>query len=242
MNKGQNSATNTNGAPQQIEYNGVVYQAVNPAPRPDGSNNTPPENALSPAEQADHDRSVHDYPDLQFGPNEYVVIDVQRSFFGLVRIWALALLVFAILVAMVAVMNHITPGEDSTSLTLVLLTAAIILPVAGALVATHVYNGNRFLVTNERVFARIQTSPFAVRSQNVELEHVEDCSVVQTNPMQLIFNYGSIRLSTVGDEQTYLFTFVDNPKSQFRVINHIVQQVDEGEPTRYHRGKGYKKS
>ena len=50
-----------------------------------------------------------------------------------------------------------------------------------------------------------------------------------------MLNYGSIRLSTVGDEQTYLFTYVDRPKEQFRVINHVVQQVDEGAPTKYHK-------
>ena len=230
---------NSNSTPQQITYNGVVYQATNaptqqsaPAPAPDD------EPSLSASEQADHDRSVHDYPDIKFGPREYVVIDVQRSFFGLVRIWGIALLVFFIMVAMVAIIHSMSPDDMSMMLTMLLLIAAFLLPLVGGLVATHVYNGNRFVVTNERVFARIQLTPFAVRSQNVELEHVEDCSVVQTNPLQLMFNYGSIRLSTVGDEQTYLFTYVDNPKVQFDVVNHVVQQVDEGEPTRYHYGKG----
>ena len=66
------------------------------------------------------------------------------------------------------------------------------------------------------------------------LLHIEDCSYAQTNPIQTILNYGSIRLSTIGDEQTYVFTFVDRPKEQFRIVNHVVQQVDEGQTTKYH--------
>ena len=139
---------------------------------------------------------------------------------------------------MVAVMHSVTADNSNALLTMLLLVAAFLLPLTGGIIATHVYNGNRFIVTNERVFARIQLTPFAIRSQNVEIEHIEDCSVVQSNPLQLIFNYGSIRLSTVGDEQTYLFTYVDDPKAQFDIVNHVVQQVDEGEPTRYKYGKG----
>lgn len=236
MNKAKNSSA-PKTAPQQIEYNGVIYQATN-TPATPSTMQPDDEPVLSPNEQADHDRSVRDYPDIKFGPREYVVIDVQRSFFGLVRIWVIALFVFLIMVAMVAVMHSVAADDSNTLLTILLLVAAFLLPLTGGIIATHVYNGNRFIVTNERVFARIQLTPFAVRSQNVEIEHVEDCSVVQSNPLQLIFNYGSIRLSTVGDEQTYLFTYVDDPKAQFDIVNHVVQQVDEGEPTRYKYGKG----
>lgn len=190
---------------------------------------------LTPAEQADHDRSVHDYPNISFSPTEYVVIDVQRSPWGIARVWLFALLIFLAMGAIAILMHRTSPIEMSTAVYAGLFIATIAATALVGIVGTHIYRNNSFIVTNERVISHIQTTPFAVRTQNVELEHIEDCSVAQTTPAQHIFNYGSIRLSTVGDEQTYLFTFVDRPREQFSVINRVVQQVDEGEPTRYHK-------
>lgn len=190
---------------------------------------------LTPAEQADHDRSVHDYPDIKFSPTEYVVIDVQRSPWGVIRIWLFALIVFIALGAIMILLHQTAPVELAQWTYVALFLGTIAITLLVGTVGTHVYRNNSFIVTNERVIAHIQLTPFAQRTQNVELEHIEDCSVTQSNPMQHMFNYGSIRLSTVGDEQTYLFTYVDNPQHQFEVINHVVQQVDEGEPTKYRR-------
>lgn len=190
-------------------------------------------NHLTSAEQADHDRSVHDYPDIQFSPTEYVVIDVQRSIWGLVRIWLFALIIFIAMGIIMLLIDQTTPIKLNAAAELGLLIITIVLPLLVGSIGTSVYRKNTFIVTNERIFANIQYTPFASRSQNVEIEHIEDCSVAQTNPLQLLLDYGSIRLSTIGDEQTYLFTFVDRPKEQFRIVNHVVQQVDEGQATRY---------
>lgn len=190
---------------------------------------------LTPAEQADHDRSVHDYPNISFSPTEYVVIDVQRSPWGIARVWLFALLIFLAMGAIAILMHQTSPIEMSTAVYAGLFIATIAATALVGIVGTHIYRNNSFIVTNERVISHIQTTPFAVRTQNVELEHIEDCSVAQVTPAQHLLNYGSIRLSTVGDEQTYLFTFVDRPREQFSVINRVVQQVDEGEPTRYHK-------
>lgn len=190
---------------------------------------------LTPAEQADHDRSIHDYPNISFSPTEYVVIDVQRSPWGIARVWLFALLIFLAMGAIAILMHQTSPIEMSTAVYAGLFIATIAATALVGIVGTHIYRNNSFIVTNERVISHIQTTPFAVRTQNVELEHIEDCSVAQVTPAQHLLNYGSIRLSTVGDEQTYLFTFVDRPREQFSVINRVVQQVDEGEPTRYHK-------
>ncbi len=191
-------------------------------------------NRPTPAEQADHDRSVHDYPDIQFSPTEYVVIDVERSFWGIVRIWLFALAVFLTMAIVTILIDRTSPIKIDFTTEASLFVGTIVLTLLCGIVGTQVYRQNTFIVTNERIFACIQYTPFSQRNQNVEIEHIEDCSYAQTNPIQTILNYGSIRLSTIGDEQTYVFTFVDRPKEQFRIVNHVVQQVDEGQTTKYH--------
>jgi hypothetical protein len=198
---------------------------------PNSDETTP---VLSPRDQADHDRSVHDYPDILFSPTEYVVIDVERSVLGLVQVWFFACLAFAAVIGITFLISWTAPTESQDEIAIIGFAAALGSFVGGA-IATYVFRANYFIVTNERVFSRIQTSPFSQRSQNVELEHIEDCSYRQSGPIQMIFNYGSIRLSTVGDEQTYRFTFVTRPADQFKVINNVIQQVDEGAATQFRR-------
>lgn len=189
---------------------------------------------LTPREQADHDRSVHDYPDLPLSDTEYVVIDIDRSIFGLIKIWSLVVIIFIALAATILMIDYTSPIELDQPIMLGLLVGTVALPLIGGLITTYVYQQNYFIVTNERIFARIQYTPFAHRSQNVELEHVEDCSYSKNNIFQMAFNYGSIRLSTVGDEQTYTFNYVAEPKDQFSIVNRVVQSVDKGGTTRYH--------
>jgi Bacterial membrane flanked domain. len=187
---------------------------------------------MTPEHQADHDRSVYDYPDIHFSPTEYVVIDVERSILGLVRIWLVAFVAFFALSVTTFVLAYMSPVDARGNIMMIGLMLALG-SFIGGVIAARVFKANYFIITNERVFAHIQISPFSQLSQNVELEHIEDCSYHQNGLLQTIFNYGSIRLSTVGDEHTYKFTFVDKPAEQFKIINSVVQQVDEGETTKY---------
>lgn len=177
-----------------------------------------------------HGESVANYPDLGLGPNEYVVIDVERSIVGLILIWSTVCTAFLACITTTILVSHLI--VSSPYILLIGFTLAVTC-FSGGLIATRVYNQNYFIVTNERVVAKVQTAPFSYLNQNVELEHIEDCSYSQNTVFQNIFGYGSIRLSTVGDEQTYRFNFVSRPSEQFKIINRVVQAVDEGEPTKY---------
>ena len=185
---------------------------------------------LSPELQKRHEESVVQYPYLNLSSCEYIVIDVERSIWGIVQIWFFACLAALAVLAATVFMAQSSGGANQGAIVGLIAAAAC---VAGGMIGTHVYRQNYFIVSNERVFARIQFSPFARRSQNVELEHVEDSSVRQSGIVQMLLNYGSIRLSTVGDEHTYRFTFVTRPEEQFSIVNKVVQAVDEGEATRY---------
>lgn len=185
---------------------------------------------ISPELEQKHGESVANYPDLDIGPNEFVVIDVERSIVGLVLIWVVVCGAFLTFIITTVLVSQVT--VNSPYVLLIGFSLAVTCFIGG-LIATYVYNQNYFIVTNERVIANVQISPFSRMNQNVELEHIEDCSYTQSGVFQTLFNYGSIRLSTVGDEHTYRFNFVRDPGGQFQIVNRVVQAVDEGEPTKY---------
>ena len=73
-------------------------------------------------------------------------------------------------------------------------------------------------------------SLFTRKEQTVSLANIEDASYDQKGIIQMLFNYGSIRLSTEGDETTYRFSYVANPKEQIAILNNAVEAFKNGRP------------
>lgn len=97
-------------------------------------------------------------------------------------------------------------------------------------VSYYVYSKNRFYLTNESVIQQIQMTLFANHEQTISLGNVEDASYFQQGVFQQIFNFGEIRLSTQGDENTYAFTFVGDPKRHIAALNNAVESFKNGRP------------
>ena len=60
--------------------------------------------------------------------------------------------------------------------------------------------------------------------------NIENSSFTQRGPLQSFFNYGSIRLSTEGDETTYRFEYVANPRREVAILNNAVEAFKNGRP------------
>ncbi|MEI6850578.1 MAG: PH domain-containing protein, partial [Candidatus Saccharibacteria bacterium] len=80
------------------------------------------------------------------------------------------------------------------------------------------------------VIQEIQLSLFSKNEQTVSLANIEDASYIQENFIQQLFDYGSIRLSTEGDETTYRFNYVASPKQHIAKLNNAVEAFKNGRP------------
>ena len=100
----------------------------------------------------------------------------------------------------------------------------------GGAVALWIYLQNQFFLTNESVIQEIQESLFSRHEQTVSLGSIEDASFRQSGIIQTVFNYGTIRLSTEGEETTYIFHFVARPREQIAVINNAIEDFKNGRP------------
>lgn len=180
------------------------------------------------------------YPHLNLSEGEYVITAVKRHPIGVIQIWAVVALIIFLFFAgfMYFFSNPENTGVAATfgdSETAAMVGAVIaggisILVVIGGMIATYIYNSNRFYLTNESVIQEIQTSLFAKHEQTVSLTNVEDASYRQSNIIQMLLGYGSIRLSTEGDETTYRFSYVTNPKKHIATLNNAVEAFKNGRP------------
>lgn len=184
--------------------------------------------------QQKHAESARRFPDLNLSPNEFVIAAVPRHYMGLLGPAIVTTLCVALVLS--ALFNlpflaeALTIPESSYGLLLVAGIMLVILFVLGGYAALWVYLNNRFFLTNESVIQEIQNGLFHRKEQTVSLANIEDASYDQIGPVQTLLNYGAIRLSTEGDETTYRFNYVANPKYHIAILNNAVEAFKNGRP------------
>lgn len=208
------------------------------APPLHGTEQQPPKHHKPHADPdiaAKHRASKERYPFLALSRDEYVIEEVRRHPIILVSIWLfVGLLIFALFFALglyeanrayissMVLVKGMLPSAAELS-PLVLIFAAFL--GLGGVIATIVYQGNRFYLTNESIFQQVQKSLFHTRTQVVNLINVEDASQDQVGIIPQLFNYGTLRLSTQGEETTYHFYFVANPRRLVGMVNDAAEKA-----------------
>ena len=191
--------------------------------------------AISHEVKAKHDESVARYPRLNLSEGEFVILDIKRHPIGmLVPIGIAGLLIVAIMF-FVMMYPSIASGSTASILPPVMAIFGVALlliglVVLGGAVALWVYLQNQFFMTNESVIQEIQESLFSRHEQTVSLGSIEDASFRQSGIIQTLFNYGTIRLSTEGEETTYVFRYVANPREQIAILNNAIESFKNGCP------------
>jgi uncharacterized membrane protein YdbT with pleckstrin-like domain len=194
---------------------------------------------ISPEIQQKCEESHRKYPKLNLSDGEYIISDISRHPIGLVGIWGVAVFIIGAVLAMLGLfMNNasgtgLTDSVPKTALGMGVLLIAVLVAI-GATAASWIYKANRFYLTNESVIQNLQLSLFSNREQTVSLGNVEDASYTKKGIVQHLFNYGSIRLSTQGDETTYRFSFVPDPHKEVATLNNAVEAFKNGRPLQHH--------
>ena len=190
---------------------------------------------VSPELQRKHERSAKLYPHLNLSEGEFVILDIKRHPIGLfIPMGVTIVLVILLVAALVAYpMMSFDPTTDTVpgliEVTTIIFCLIVMIGIGGY-IAVWVYLRNTFYMTNESVIQEIQHSLFSKREQTVSLGSIEDASFRQNGILQTLLNYGTIRLSTEGEETTYRFHYVANPKAQIAKLNNAIESFKNGRP------------
>jgi uncharacterized membrane protein YdbT with pleckstrin-like domain len=245
MEEPQPTPTSENNQPQPAAYDTEgrpLYYAPPEYRAQPGPQFVHMSRAVDPAKQeisdeikAKHDASMAEYPFLNISDAEYIISSVRRHPIGIaipigISIFLIALIASCLFnyTAIVEAMAIVNPFPFSV-ISFVGL-ALILLVGIGGYIAYWVFTANKFFLTNESVIQEIQFGLFTHHEQTVSLANIEDASFDQHGIIQMMFDYGSIRLSTEGDESTYRFSFVANPKEQIATLNNAVEAFKNGRP------------
>ena len=71
----------------------------------------------------------------------------------------------------------------------------------------------------------IMESPVSSSVNIIDLIKIEDASFRQEGILQKMFNYGTFRLSTVGDETTYTFKYSDISSEDLKAVSKLISNA-----------------
>ena len=191
---------------------------------------TEPEDVqISDAARLKHMKSMKIFPDLELGEGDYVISSVHRHLVGLFLPFSIGVIFVAL--AFAAFFNYdvivnifqITGSMANSASMLWPVIIFTIFVLLSEYMIYYVYSNNRFFLTNESVIQQIQTGIFSNSEQIINLGNIEDASYSQNGLIEQLFNYGSIRLSTEGEETTYKFAYVSNPKECIATIDDAIE-------------------
>jgi len=192
----------------------------------------PEERPISEDLQRRHEESKARYPFLNLSAGEVVIMNLQRHPIGLLMpIGAGGIVFLALTMGLIFYpANAVSLGLPDFGLATLIIGLLMALIGIGTLIAVWVYLQNQFFLTNESVIQEIQHSLFSRHEQTVSLGSIEDASFKKNGIIQTMLDYGTIRLSTEGEETTYRFHFVSNPRKQVAILNNAVEAFKNGRP------------
>jgi hypothetical protein len=212
---------------------------VSPASTAPTTMPTEPQLSVTPRSREGHpddDMYKPHFSRLNLSAGEKVISEMKRHPIGVLQIYISAIAVLlALLVAAGALVKFAGSKntKDVVAGTPLNIPVGAVLGIAGVLalliiiiaaISIRVYRGNRLYLTNESVIQRLQNSLFDVREQQISLSRIDDVTFEQRGMMQQMFNYGTLRLSTEGEETTYYFHYAMNPREE--AANIINAQED----------------
>lgn len=181
-----------------------------------------------------HEQSLKDHPQVKVDDDEYVVMALRRHNIGLIGVFLTTFLMFVMLVS-AWILICFTPNkfeiadQMKNNLSLIFGSLSVLVVVAGY-IGYSTYISNRLFITNERAVQWIVRGLLDRKNQVINLESVEDISFFQTGILQHIFNYGTVRMSTTGDESTYTFHFAKSPAKVVEILGEISECARENQP------------
>lgn len=183
-----------------------------------------------------HERSKKDFPHLKLEDGEYVELAFSRAKIYLMAVLGGAIASFVILLLVFVIV--MSTGSFATDmgrnfLATVFLVIMVVIFLAG-LVYLRIYRGNKLFITNKRVMQFSMISLISSSVNIIDLKSIEDASFSQNSLLQKIFKYGTLRLSTVGDETTYTFPFSDISGEELKTIAYLVSNAKkQGHPPKH---------
>lgn len=153
--------------------------------------------------------------------DEIKIADVRRHFFGLFLIYLETILALVLSVGLIIFLMPGVFGGDNSTVNSIVWFFALIVAVLGVIflaLATKIYNTNQLIVTDINVTQVLQVGLFSRKVSELTMENVEDVTAEQHGIFPTIFNYGTLKVETAGEQNNFIFKYCPNPNAYAKAL------------------------
>lgn len=214
----------TNPTPPQYEAGPPVFQDGQQQPAPQ---NAPPERQPMQFERPEVE-GLHPMVVLQ--PGERIVAEVKRHPFGIISLYAAAVIGISIAAILVFVLlpNLLNQfNADNSKVLYAGLGLVVLLLVLVLGIATSIYWQNQWIITTDSITQIVQSSLFNRQVSQLSMDNLEDVTVNQDGILPHLFGYGVLKVETAGERSKFIFNYCPTPNKYARQILEVHEQFLE---------------
>lgn len=172
-------------------------------------------------------------PSIPAGSTQQITI--RRHPFGIVALYLQAIfgvglalgLIFFLVPGLVTADNK-APIMHSLSLVSV---GIIALTVLFLLLATFIYNQNRWIVTDDSITQFTQIGLFRRQNSQLSMANIEDVTAEQVGILAELFGFGTLKCETAGEHSNFHFLYCPRPSKYAKIILDARERFINEEPT-----------
>jgi membrane protein YdbS with pleckstrin-like domain len=152
--------------------------------------------------------------------DERLLCAVKQHPFGILVIYVSAFVAFVASLILISIFLPSVAGTSGNVYTawtaIAFVLGAILLIVIIA--STYVYNQSRLTVTDKNVVEIMQKSIFERKISHISLANVEDVTSEQRGIFSNVFNFGTIKIETAGEQANFIFNLCPHPNRVAKII------------------------
>jgi membrane protein YdbS with pleckstrin-like domain len=156
--------------------------------------------------------------------SETLVADIRRHPFGLFLIYlqtfvafGLALvLIFTLMPSVIQALGLHGPTVNAIASIFGLLV--VVFALIFVVLATRIYKYNQLIVSDKNVTQVLQIGLFSRKVSELSMANVEDVTAEQHGIFPTIFNYGTLKIETAGEQNNFVFIYCPNPNAYAKAI------------------------
>lgn len=145
---------------------------------------------------------------------------IRKHPFGIVSLYiggAVAIVAMIVFSILVIPQMHVINGTNLVGIT-VLLSALIVLAVIFLLISTYLYRQNKLILTDKNITQVLRFGLFSQKVSQLSMSNVEDVTAEQHGIFATMFNYGTVKIETAGEQINFVYTYCPNPRAVARQV------------------------
>lgn len=86
------------------------------------------------------------------------------------------------------------------------------------ILAARIYNSHQLIITDQNITQVLQIGLFNRKVSELSMSNVEDVTAQQKGIFPTIFNYGTLKIETAGEQNNFLFNYCPNPNAYAKAL------------------------